>query len=190
MNTRRRLTLAATAALALAASSAPAHAAAPPNDSFAGAYLMEGTYDFQDYTTKSATFQAGEPATDGVKHTVWFKWKPTQNGNARLKGFGREKDVYAGTTLGGLTPVKLWADSNWNPYWEAKAGVQYYVRIDGWNDYGTTTDAGGTLYLQQDTTMPQTRSSPSRSSPGGRRTSSTSPPTSPGRPARRTTCRG
>jgi len=46
----------------------------PANDPFSGSQLMSGTSGSTNGTNRYATWQPGEPGSNGTHHSVWYRW--------------------------------------------------------------------------------------------------------------------
>ena len=139
-----------TAWIGLAAS---AMAAAPPNDNFASAQLIQVGFD--DWgaltgTNANATAEPGEPAHAGTAaaRSVWYSWTAPKDGTIYLDAFNSSFTarlaVYTGTVLSNLSVV---AASDFNApsasvpagpvngnlggaRFRASAGTTYYIAVD------------------------------------------------------------
>jgi len=127
----------------------------PPNDLFANRSRLEGLFARVDGTNRRATFERdasepvlvltnalGEPQAPAAGNTVWWTWTALESGRTRVSltnaTFDSRVAVYRGSALGslvrvaaaeGLTPD----DRNSLVNFEAAAGVDYQVQVDGGN---------------------------------------------------------
>jgi hypothetical protein len=133
---------------------APA-AAAPVNDSFAGALTLTGFPVEVTGSNVDATREPGEPSHDDPafpqgERSVWWRWTPKRSGHVAVETCGSRFDtilaVYTGAALTELTQVASSAGSGWcesgaRVAFFATAGVTYRLAVDGnWTvERGTAT---------------------------------------------------
>jgi hypothetical protein len=141
------LILACPAACLLAA---PVASAAPGNDAFAGATVLNpGVPVTASGSNQEATKESGEPshAGDPGGHSVWFSWTPAASGpvGISLPCFGSFEaliGVYTGPSVDALTPVAsnqgLWTSGGGPCFGQvpeveftASAGTTYWIAVDG-----------------------------------------------------------
>jgi hypothetical protein len=126
----------------------------PPNDAFAAAIPIDGPYaevradPFTEPGVKElieqtygynwgATTEAGEPDPAGVPGgaSVWYSWIPPTSGEARLDlqfaGASSVMTLYAGSTLGGLTPLGSTTQTIEQLRVPVAAGTEYRIAVTG-----------------------------------------------------------
>ena len=144
---RLKLLAALAAAFGALVFAAPAIAAPPSNDNFAGATALAGSSGSVSGTTVDATNEAGEPA--GGSLGVWYSWRPSVSGatvfdTCAAANFDTWVDIFTGPSLGSLALVASGDDGcgfkqSIAPF-RATAGTKYWVRVGGYNGYqGTFT---------------------------------------------------
>jgi Ca2+-binding RTX toxin-like protein len=119
-------------------------AAAPVNDDFAAAEVLEGSVGGTTGTNVGATSQVGEPthAGSGGGASVWYEWTAPASERAvihtRWSGFDTVLAVYTGSSVDSLTEVASNDDSG--PYdsdsavrFDAVEGTTYRIAVDGFN---------------------------------------------------------
>jgi hypothetical protein len=138
----------------------------PSNDDLAGALSLAGNVTEEPDGTRiyfaaagghnwGATKQAGEPdhAGDPGGASVWYAWTAPASGSARISVAGNWFDpllaVYAGNSMGALTPIGSgfgWVGMQGIP---VSAGVTYLIAVDGKRNSGTGAPsfAGHRLHL-------------------------------------------
>jgi hypothetical protein len=89
---------------------APALAAAPPNDNFANAQVLSGTATSVPGTTVGATAEPGEPGHPSSQdHTVWYSWTPPQDMVVQLDTCNSSNSfitrIWSGATLTSLVEL-------------------------------------------------------------------------------------
>lgn len=144
VRSRRSAFLMLGAALATSvALEAPAHAAAPSNDTFAGATVLTGTSATVTGSNVEATAEAGEPTEtswgDPVSATVWFRWTAPVTGYYAISTGGSDFDttlnVYTGGSLSTLDTVALnddgLGDATSDTGFAAAAGTTYDIQVGG-----------------------------------------------------------
>ena len=95
--------------LVVLTTASPASAAAPLNDAFAAAELLEGASDTATGTTVESTKEPGEPNHAGYSssRSVWYRWVAPGEGVTTVSIEGSEyattAAVYTGLTVDGLT---------------------------------------------------------------------------------------
>ncbi|MCC6179372.1 MAG: peptidoglycan DD-metalloendopeptidase family protein [Chloroflexi bacterium] len=118
----------------------------PPNDAFAASTVVDvgslpATYVV---STTAATSEGNEPLSTGcgsLGRTVWFRTTAAQDSLVTVSTYGSAFDtivaVFAGTSIGALTPVTCSGGSVDSPQaqltYEARAGTIYYVQVGGSN---------------------------------------------------------
>jgi hypothetical protein len=130
--------------LVLSALSAAAEvSAAPPNDDFADATVLEGPSGRVEGTNVGATRQASEPMIDGYEggRSVWWRWMAPAAGEVNVQTFGSDFDtilgVYTGTALASLQLVAENDDTESGEglhsvvTFTAIAGTIYHFAVDG-----------------------------------------------------------
>ncbi|HUK94254.1 MAG TPA: hypothetical protein VLU96_04280 [Gaiellaceae bacterium] len=126
---------------------APALAAPPSNDNFAGAIALNGSSGSVSGTTVGATNEPNEPS--GGSLGVWYSWKPSVSGatvfdTCAAANFDTWVDVFTGPSLSSLSLVASGDDGcgvkqSIAPF-RANAGTKYWIRVGGYNGYqGTFT---------------------------------------------------
>jgi hypothetical protein len=134
--------------LVLALGPAQAHAAPPPNDSFANAQVVGPAVPIAvPATTVDATAEVGEPVHAGnpAQRSVWFSWTPAVSVTAVLDvcdtnppiNFTSEV-VYTGNAVNALTAVASNAGDCLLRF-EASAGQNYKIAVDTSFEGGTFT---------------------------------------------------
>lgn len=144
------------------------HAAAPGNDNFAAATVLDPSGFDVPVDTIDATSEPGEPnhySPHTARHTVWYRWTPDTTRAIRISTANSDFDtvlaVYTGSSLTTLTRVDSADDSPdpMDPTWSAildttlivhgVAGTTYSIAVDGYgpNAFGTST-------LRSDPTRP------------------------------------
>src|SRR4051812_2953960 len=103
--------------LAFLTLSPAAQAAAPANDNFANATVIDGTSLSQSTTNVEATIEAGEPnhGVGGSGASVWWSWQAPVSGDVVIDTCGSAIDtllaVYTGVAVNALTLVTRNDDS-------------------------------------------------------------------------------
>ncbi|MFP4144238.1 MAG: FG-GAP-like repeat-containing protein [Phycisphaeraceae bacterium] len=129
--------------------------AAPANDNFADAAILEGENAHASGTNVDSTHEEGEPNhhPGEVENTgsVWWRWTAPANARVRLDTIGSDYDtvvgVYTGDAVDDLEPIvrnddfnATWYDGDnpWVSYlsFDAVAGRTYHIAVDGypWED--------------------------------------------------------
>jgi hypothetical protein len=120
-----------------------AASAAPPNDHFAGAALLEGRSGEVEGTSEGATREAGEPMIDGYEggRSVWWRWTAPATEDVTVHTFGSDFDtilgVYTGTAVNALQLVAENDDPDVGDglhsvaVFSAVAGRVYHFAVDG-----------------------------------------------------------
>jgi hypothetical protein len=123
----------------------------PPNDNFEDAIVLSGVTSHISTSLAGATLQADEPPPicGGFAHTAWWRFTAPADGQlvVTVKTNLAAVIIYEGTTLTNLTVLAT------NTYAvitgrcgtrcnlleeassEARAGVTYYVMLDGWGNH-------------------------------------------------------
>ena len=135
-----------------------------PNDDFAWAWQLNGSYGPVTASNVLATKQAGEPdhAGNAGGASVWFKWTPPSSGPVYFDTPGSSFDttlaVYTGTSLNDLHEVAANDNIAYNLWWPtgqyresyvsfyAQLGTIYYIAVDGHADPGGAP-ARGSIFL-------------------------------------------
>jgi hypothetical protein len=114
--------------------------ARPPNDSFARALPLDASGEKTAGNNLHATTEQGEPKFEsGVSNTVWYTWRPSLSGVARLDTFDSSFDttlaVYRGDKLSALTLLESNDDFNKQLTSEVSFDAQknklYYLQVGG-----------------------------------------------------------
>ena len=116
-------------------------AARPANDMFANRFSITGNSGNTSGTTLLATKETGEPnhAGNNGGSSVWWKWTAPTAGQMSLdtkgSGFNTLLAVYTGTGVSTLVPIasNYTAGGTSSLLFEAKAGTEYEIVIDGAN---------------------------------------------------------
>ncbi len=110
----------------------------------------------------NATPETGEPshASGASGHTVWYKYQPTRNGVASFSANGTVQMVlaaYTGNAVNALLPVerKGSATDNSNLTFSVRAGLTYYVAVDGKSVASNPFDQGNFSLFWSFTDAPQ-----------------------------------
>jgi subtilisin family serine protease len=114
----------------------------PANDDFANALPLEQTS--QNLTKGDNTYGTTEPGEplfeEEIGHTLWYTWRPSRDGLAKIRTRGSQFDttlaVYTGTTLADLVQIAANDDHSDNSITsEVEFSVQtnqlYYLQIGG-----------------------------------------------------------
>lgn len=145
------------------ASQTPVTATLYGNDAFSSAFQLFGTTGSVSDDNIGATKEAGEPNHAGTigGASVWYAWTPTDSGAATFltdDGAGGALDtvlaVYTGSAVNALTRVVSNDDANGGLNSQvdffARAGVTYYIAVDGFNyGLGATVGSYTLFYFQQ-----------------------------------------
>ncbi|HZB45491.1 MAG TPA: Ig-like domain-containing protein, partial [Pyrinomonadaceae bacterium] len=120
--------------------------AAPANNSFATAQVINGDEGRIKGSNWLATKETGEPnhAQNPGGKSVWYKFQAPGSGKVSFDTMGSTIDtvmaVYTGTGVSALTQVAANDDANeaagvWTSRvtFEATAGTVYYIAVDAWN---------------------------------------------------------
>jgi hypothetical protein len=117
--------------------------AAPVNDDFAAAQLLEGEFGEAPATNKKASKQAGEPdhADNAGGRSVWFHWVAQRDGTlsvwTRNTSFDTLLAVYTGSAVNALTEVASNDDfgvsTNSRVKFAAHSGTEYFIAVDGYD---------------------------------------------------------
>lgn len=138
-------TVAATVATTVlaAGSAGAAGQRAPGNDNFGSAYTLTGFAATGRSTNVGATGQPGEPGGDGVKNTVWWKWRAPASDQVIFDTFGSALEdaylcVFYGDSLRTLTNLACDDDAGIGLASAMRASVVkgrvYYIQVDGVRD--------------------------------------------------------
>lgn len=119
--------------------------AAPANDAFANAILLENPVDGDVVRTdvRSATIEEGESLTGNA--SVWYRFDTSQSGIVKLQtlksAFDTKLHVFTGTSLSALTQVAASDDVSYPQgnllsalSFTATAGTTYYIRLSAHGD--------------------------------------------------------
>jgi hypothetical protein len=135
-----------------------------PNDDFASAWTLNGSYGPVTAGNQQSTKQAGEPDHAGNPGgaSVWFKWKAPATGPVYFDTPGSSFDtllaIYTGTSLTDLKEVAADDDIAYDHWWPnghyresfasfiAQQGTWYYIAVDGRAAPGAAP-ARGSIYL-------------------------------------------
>ncbi len=147
----------------------------PANDHFNNAQFISGQNVSVGGTNRYATWQPGEPGSNGTTHSVWYRWTAPFSGPVTMdtcsSSFDTFLDVYTGFSVGGLSPVASDDDACDSPNangsrvtFNAVAGTTYRIRIRGFSG------SEGTFTLNlvlTDVTAPSVdATSPAKGAPG------------------------
>jgi hypothetical protein len=151
----------------------------PANDHFNNAQFISSSNVSVGGTNRYATWQPGEPGSNGTTHSVWYRWTAPFSGPVTMdtctSSFDTVLDVYTGFSVGGLSPVASDDDgcdapnaSGSRVSFNAVSGTTYRIRIRGFSG------SEGTFTLNlvlTDVTPPKvTATSPAKGATGvGRR---------------------
>lgn len=111
----------------------------PPNDNFANAIQLTGSFQAVNGTLLAATKEAGEPvhAGFGIGTSVWYKWTAPAAGQVLVAYTNYRFDpvfaVYTGSAVNALTPVE---SGEYAVTFNAVAGTTYFIAVDSYNTYG------------------------------------------------------
>jgi hypothetical protein len=141
---RRMASLATVSALVAAFGLFAAEArAAPANDNFAAAQLVEGEFGDAPATNKKASKEAGEPdhADNAGGRSVWFHWVAQRDGTLSVwttkTSFDTLLAVYTGSAVNALTEVASNDDfgvsTNSRVVFQAVSGTEYFIAVDGYD---------------------------------------------------------
>ena len=118
---------------------AAASAAPPANDDFADAAELVGDSDSANGTVAEATAESGEPehAGDSAGTSVWYRWKATRSGLARVHcegEFAAAVAVYVGPSVDQLTEVGSLRNGDHCGesllHFRAAGGLEYRIAVD------------------------------------------------------------
>jgi hypothetical protein len=137
---------------------APAALAAPANDDFADAIVLEGDSQTIGGSNFGAGKEAGEPnhAGDPGGASLWYRWTAPRSGWVVLDAcntyFDTTLAVYSGDAVGALTPI---ASDHGGPYcsggpwlrFDANAGATYRIAVDGFSGGGEVAEGAFSLRL-------------------------------------------
>ncbi|HVK57266.1 MAG TPA: hypothetical protein VM735_00685, partial [Candidatus Kapabacteria bacterium] len=133
--------------------------AAPSNDLFADAEVLNPTVTHVTGSNIGATSEPGEPihAAFGGGRSVWWIYDAQETGYLSVNTFGSvsvdtfELDtvlaIYTGTTVNNILEIASNDDDEESDTYNSKlifpvqAGTRYYIAVDGWN-YDTGADQG------------------------------------------------
>ena len=166
--------------------------AAPGNDFFANAEVLDPAGNMVTGTNIDASEEGGEPVHGGVGggSTVWWMYEAQQNGfltvstldSVSVQGFELDTvlAVYTGNHVGGLTLVASNDDDEDSGSYGSKvtfpvqSGTRYYIVVDGWF-YEDGTDEGYIVLRYAYTEKLPTKTAPAWNlpSPDGTMVSST-----------------
>jgi uncharacterized repeat protein (TIGR01451 family) len=116
-------------------------AARPANDLFANRSSITGTSGSASGTSLLATKETGEPNHVGNSggSSIWWKWTAPSAGqvslDTKVSGFDTALAVYTGSSVSALVPIasNYTAGGMSNLLFEAKAGTEYEIAVDGAN---------------------------------------------------------
>lgn len=137
---------------------APAALAAPANDDFAHATVLEGDSATVADSTFGASKEAGEPnhAGDPGGASLWYRWTAPRSGwvvlDACNSDFKMTLAVYTGTAVNALTPVVSGASGQYcyegaSLRFDTKAGATYRIAADGFAAGGEVPEGFFSLRL-------------------------------------------
>lgn len=117
--------------------------AAPLNDDFAAAQLLEGEFGNAPATNKKASKEAGEPnhADNAGGRSIWFHWVAQRDGTLSVwttkTSFDTLLAVYTGSAVNALTEVASNDDfgvsTNSRVTFAAVSGTEYFIAVDGFD---------------------------------------------------------
>lgn len=117
--------------------------AAPLNDDFADAQLLEGEFGEVPATNKKAAKEAGEPnhADNAGGRSVWFHWIAERPGTLSVwtakPAFDTLLAVYTGSSVDALTEVAsnddIGVSTNSRVSFATVVGTDYFIAIDGYD---------------------------------------------------------
>jgi hypothetical protein len=129
-------------------------AAAPTNDNYSAAQVITGTTAFILASNGCATKEPGEPPHLGNVggHSVWYRWTAPASLPTVFTTQGSTFDtvlaVYHGNAVNSLVLDAQDDDSGSNKTsrvtFNAVAGVEYHIAVDGWNGSAIGTIGGAT----------------------------------------------
>jgi hypothetical protein len=129
-------------------------AAPPPNDSFNNRIILTGTNITAAGSNRNASKQNGEPDHAGNigGASIWWAWTAPTNGDVTINTDGSDFDtllgVYTGPSVSGLSLVVSNDDHGvlvtGRVRFQALAGLQYQIAVDGFND-GTGATTGSVI---------------------------------------------
>ena len=119
-------------------------AARPSNDAFANRFVLTASSGSAAGINTLATKEAGEPVHAGNAGgaSVWWKWTAPASGQVYLDTHGSSFNtllaVYLGSAVGSLSSVASndndsSANNTSGLYFEAQAGTEYEIAVDGYN---------------------------------------------------------
>ncbi len=109
----------------------------PVNDLFSNRSSLSGSSGNAAGTSANASKESGEPdhAGNSGGASVWWKWTAPAAGQVSLdtsgSSFATLLAVYAGTTVSSLTPVAASATGGSGIVFQAQAGTEYEIAVDG-----------------------------------------------------------
>ena len=123
----------------------------PPNDSFAGAILLDNKKYITQADNSLATTEQNEPLfVDELTNTLWYRWEPEVEGTARISTKGSLPDttltIFTGTSIDALSKVA--SNDNFQPQvrhaevvFKAISGTSYLIQV------GSKSGNGGKIQL-------------------------------------------
>lgn len=119
-------------------------AARPSNDAFTSRFALSGNSGAASGINTLATKEVGEPnhAGNSGGPSVWWKWTAPATGQVFLDTHGSSFDtllaVYQGSAVGSLSTIAAndndgSANNSSGLYFEAQAGTEYEIAVDGYN---------------------------------------------------------
>ncbi len=112
----------------------------PENDDFANASVLPSEPEGNvSGSSAEATKEEHEPNHSGEEggKSVWWKWTPPETNHYFFESFGTFDPVisiYTGTSLDNLTRIADSGSCEPELVFQAQAGVQYHIAVDGWDD--------------------------------------------------------
>ncbi len=114
----------------------------PANDPFNGSQLISGNSVSTNGTNRYATWEVGEPGSNGSHHSVWYRWTAPFSGpvtmNTCSSSFDTVLAVYTGFAVNSLTQVASDDDACTSPNaagsqvtFNAVSGTTYRISIRG-----------------------------------------------------------
>lgn len=138
--------------------------AAPANDDFANAYLLQGNFGTTSGDNIDATYETDEPlhAGNAGGASVWYYWNVPRQGLYRFDTLGSNFDtllgIYSGSSVSNLSLVsendQASSFSTSSTVFMAYEGEELEIAVDGYND-GTTIDTGSLQLTWEQINPPQ-----------------------------------
>ena len=117
--------------------------AAPENDDYADAAVLEGLSGHGTGDNRAASRELGEEfhADNAGGSSVWFRWTAVFTGRLTVYTFGSDFDTllasYTGETIGNTVFLES-NDDSWDDFqsrivFPVTQGQEYRIAVDGWN---------------------------------------------------------